>query len=55
MTEEPEKKELEDQWLRTWEPTPEVKAIGDKIVEIFSDESLTEEEQKAKVYELIKD
>lgn len=52
---EAEKRELENIWLQTWEPTPEVKQIADKIVEIFSDDSLTEEEQKAKVYELIKD
>jgi hypothetical protein len=52
---EPEKRELENIWLQTWKPTREVKQIADKIVEIFSDDSLTEEEQKAKVYELIKD
>lgn len=51
---EPQKKEDEDQWLRTWEPTPEVKAVADKITEILNDDSLTEKEQSAKVYELIK-
>jgi hypothetical protein len=51
---ERQKKEDEDQWLRTWEPTPEVSAIADKINLILNDDSLTEEEQSAKVYELIK-
>jgi hypothetical protein len=50
---EPDKKALEDQWLRTWEPTPEVKAIADKVLEVLNDDSLTESEQSAKVYMLI--
>lgn len=52
---ESDKKQSEDQWLQIWEPTPEVKTVADKILEIFSDNSLTEDEQKAKVYQLIKD
>ena len=52
---EPEKKELEDQWLRTWEPTPKVNAVAEKITEILNDDSLTDAEQSAKIYGLIKD
>jgi hypothetical protein len=52
---EPEKQELENIWLQTWQPTPEVNAVADKITEILNDGSLTDAEQSAKIYELIKD
>ncbi len=52
---EPEKRELENIWLQTWEPTPEVNTVADKITEILNDGSLTDAEQRAKIYELIKD
>ena len=50
---EPEKKELEDKWLRTWEPTPEVTAIAAQISSILNNESLTQQEQNEQVYKLL--
>jgi len=50
---EPEKKELEDQWLRTWEPTPEVTAAAEKINLILNDGSLTQQQQSAEVYKIL--
>ena len=52
---EPEKRELENIWLQTWEPTLKDNAVAEKITEILNDDSLTNAEQSAKIYELIKD
>ena len=51
---EPDKKAFEDQWLQTWEPTPEVEAIASQILEILDDPTLSEQEQFDKIYAVIK-
>ena len=51
---EPEKIELENIWLQTWEPTPELEAIAAEILRILDDPALTEEQQFDKIYTVIK-